>query len=86
MHALLNVDALKPAMVNARAFENYGAKSLNGLKNTRHLKLSFPTYQRLKPISKSPLRASSRGTNPASLVRNVTQREGKIVQSGPKVR
>ena len=54
-HALLNVDALKPAMVNARAFENYGAKSLkaikiacvdgpfNGLKNTSDLKPSFPS-------------------------------------------
>ena len=32
MHVLLNVDALKPAMVNAQAFENYGAKSLKAIK------------------------------------------------------
>ena len=57
----------------------------DGLKTTSDLKPSFPTYQRLKPISKSLLLASSGVTNPASLVRNVTQQECKIVQSGPTV-
>ena len=33
-HALLNVDALKPAMVYTRAFENYGIKSLKAVKVT----------------------------------------------------
>ena len=34
MHTLFNVDALKPAMVNAHAVGNYGAKSLKAVKIT----------------------------------------------------